>query len=122
MNTFDSVRSAISPSECTAQHVKGEYPTFMTDAECQEYSNIEREMFNLTVEGYNQWVIDAIFSHDGEITAEIFRKATGYYPMQDDLERCNCRRAGELMHSCCGWNDEHNKPQFAVGPVYMEKS
>lgn len=60
-------------------------------------------------------------NNEGLITAEIFEAATGYPPQDDDLERCNCSRAGEFMHSCCGWNEEKNKPQFSVGPVYLGK-
>ena len=51
------------------------------------------------------------------ITAEYFKEATGREPEKDDLERCNCEYAGHFMHSCCGWNEEYNKPQFEIGPV-----
>ena len=57
-----------------------------------------------------------------EITAEMFKEATGYDPVDDDLERCNCPDAGKLAHSCCGWNKVHNKPQFYIGPRYNEYS
>ena len=56
------------------------------------------------------------------ITPEIFEAAVGYKPEQDDLERCNCKQAGEIGHWCCGWNQEHNKPQYMLGPVYKPKS
>ena len=50
------------------------------------------------------------------ITREKFIEATGREPEDDDLQRCNCREAGMLMHLCCGWNYKHNKPQFMIGP------
>lgn len=46
------------------------------------------------------------------ITAEVFKLATGDDPVQDDLERCNCAKAGELGHSQCGWNYARNLPMF----------
>lgn len=51
-----------------------------------------------------------------EITAEMFKQATGADPIQDDLERCNCELAGEPGHFSCGWNDEKNRPQFMCLP------
>ena len=56
-----------------------------------------------------------------EITEEMFIKATKKTPLDDDLERCNCPKAGELGHSSCGWNKERNLPQFYVGPVFKDK-
>ena len=56
------------------------------------------------------------------ITAEYFKEATGREPENDDLERCNCDYAGHFMHSCCGWNEEHDKPQFEIGPVFDPES
>jgi hypothetical protein len=55
-----------------------------------------------------------------EITAEYFERATGRKPEDDDLERCNCPYAGTIMHTCCGWNEEHNRPQFEVGPIWKD--
>lgn len=46
------------------------------------------------------------------ITAEKFKAATGVDPEQDDLERSNCRRAGEMGHWFCGWDKERNLPVF----------
>jgi len=54
------------------------------------------------------------------ICRETFIFATGREPQDDDLERCNCSQAGSLMHSCCGWNEEHAKPQFMIGPRVIE--
>lgn len=51
------------------------------------------------------------------ITREKFIEAVGYEPDQDDLERCNCEKAGEFAHTCCGWNEKHNMPQFLIGPA-----
>jgi hypothetical protein len=50
------------------------------------------------------------------ITAEMVKAATGNDPTDDDLERCNCPHAGEEGHWQCGWNWEHNKPQFMFAP------
>lgn len=46
------------------------------------------------------------------ITAEQFEAATGSKPQQDDLERCNCKEAGKLMHRQCGWCTTCNRPNF----------
>jgi hypothetical protein len=51
----------------------------------------------------------------GEITRDKFIMATGVEPQDDDLDRCNCPHAGALGHLCCGWDDDHDKPQFMVG-------
>jgi hypothetical protein len=50
-----------------------------------------------------------------KITAEHFTKCVGSPPVQDDLERCNCPQAGELLHQQCGWNKEQDLPVFMVG-------
>jgi len=50
------------------------------------------------------------------ITAERFRKATGYEPQDDDLDRCNCPRAGSLKHQSCGWDYAENLPRFMLPP------
>ena len=49
------------------------------------------------------------------ITREQFIAATGRAPQNDDLERCNCPRAGQLGHWGCGWNKARDLPQFMVG-------
>jgi hypothetical protein len=49
------------------------------------------------------------------ISREKFIERVGHEPEQDDLERCNCPRAGEIGHWCCGWNVEADMPQFLVG-------
>ena len=50
------------------------------------------------------------------INREQFISATGREPEQDDLERVNCKQAGDVGHWCCGWNVEHNRPQADIGP------
>lgn len=52
-----------------------------------------------------------------QITREKFIEATGREPEQDDLDRANCPKAGEIGHFCCGWNRTLNKPQFDIGPL-----
>lgn len=47
-----------------------------------------------------------------KITAKIFKAATGIEPEQDDLERCNCPKAGQMFHEMCGWNNSDNLPNF----------
>jgi hypothetical protein len=49
---------------------------------------------------------------DKVITAEMFFAATGEHPRNDDLERCNCKKAGQILHFHCGWNSEKNLPVF----------
>jgi hypothetical protein len=46
------------------------------------------------------------------ITAEYFYRATGDYPVDDDLERSNCPNAGKSMHKSCGWNWKYDLPCF----------
>lgn len=54
------------------------------------------------------------------ITRETFIKATGRAPIQDDLERSNCPKAGELGHHFCGWNQEKNLPRFMTEPLIKD--
>lgn len=49
-----------------------------------------------------------------EITADIFRAATGQEPQQDDLERCNCKQPGDIGHYHCGWSSFLNRPFFML--------
>lgn len=55
------------------------------------------------------------------ITAEIFEKATGSAPIQDDLDRCNCPNAGKMGHWQCGWNTKANLPYFMTGELNREQ-
>lgn len=47
-----------------------------------------------------------------QITREDFHQATGVWPEQDDLIRCNCEKAGQILHQMCGWDEERNLPNF----------
>ncbi len=51
------------------------------------------------------------------ITAESFTKHVGFPPENDDLERCNCEKAGELGHFSCGWDHSKNLPRYMTGFV-----
>lgn len=57
-----------------------------------------------------------------EITAEMFKKATGVDPFSDDLGRCNCEKAGQVFHTHCGWDKERNLPNFWPKNPHVEKS
>ncbi len=46
------------------------------------------------------------------ITRQMFQRSTGNLPQQDDLERCNCPKAGQSGHDSCGWCEVHNGPMF----------
>lgn len=50
-----------------------------------------------------------------EITASYFKECTGDEPRNDDLERCNCQKAGEHGHRYCGWNHDLKLPVFYGG-------
>ena len=41
--------------------------------------------------------------------------ATGYVPEQDDLERVNCLKAGQIGHFGCGWCNRCDVPMFFCG-------
>lgn len=47
-----------------------------------------------------------------KIDAKTFKEATGCVPQQDDLVRCNCEKAGQILHQMCGWDEERNLPNF----------
>lgn len=49
------------------------------------------------------------------MNAHEFEQATGRKPEQDDLERVNCDKVGQLGHICCGWCPKHNGPNFECG-------
>lgn len=46
------------------------------------------------------------------ITREKFIEATGREPQDDDLDRVNCDKAGQIGHYCCGWDEQADKPHF----------
>lgn len=45
-------------------------------------------------------------------TTEEFLAATGRMPAYDDLDRVNCRHAGDTGHKNCGWCEKHNGPAY----------
>lgn len=45
------------------------------------------------------------------MTKEEFMAVTGFEPEQDDLERANCPKAGQLGHKACGVC-EHGMPTW----------
>lgn len=49
------------------------------------------------------------------MTAEEYEELLGVAPIQDDLERVNCKTAGQTGHRQCGWCLEHQKPRFMCG-------
>lgn len=56
------------------------------------------------------------------ITAEYFKHATGREPQQDDLERSNCKLAGQIGHAQCGWNWKLNDMVACVGKELKDES
>ncbi len=54
-----------------------------------------------------------------EITFDDFCLATQLIPENDDLERCNCTKAGQEGHESCGWNYQLNLPQFMGNGPYF---
>jgi hypothetical protein len=51
------------------------------------------------------------------ITAEIFEQKTGRKPTDDDLERANCGKAGQIGHWACGWCPMCDKPVAECGHI-----
>lgn len=50
-----------------------------------------------------------------KITEKIFKEATGLDPEHDDLERSNCKKAGQNGHLSCGWCLLHERPESMCG-------
>ena len=50
-----------------------------------------------------------------KITAKEYEKAVGCQPEHDDLDRCNCAKAGEVGHWSCGWCKAHDQPRARCG-------
>ena len=48
-----------------------------------------------------------------------YKRLTGTKPDQDDLERVNCSKAGEIGHRQCGWCGNHKLPRFQCGCVLV---
>ena len=55
-----------------------------------------------------------------EITPRRFEAVVGYPPKDDDIERCNCEKAGQIGHYYCGWDTINNKPRFMTGIPYRD--
>lgn len=55
------------------------------------------------------------------ITREKFIEATGHEPVDDDLERANCKSAGDLGHFHCGWDEEQNLPRTMTKPFIKKE-
>jgi hypothetical protein len=55
------------------------------------------------------------------IDAKTFEEKTGHKPQDDDLERSNCKEAGVLGHTFCGWCDDCEKPVFMCGHMKDRK-
>lgn len=53
------------------------------------------------------------------MNAEDFKKSTGYEPINDDLERANCDKAGKFGHCLCGIC-RHGTPMFTCGTCQSE--
>ena len=56
------------------------------------------------------------------ITAEYYEQATGSIPVNDDVVRANCSRAGTDGHVSCGWCTKNNVPNtFASAAIQQPK-
>lgn len=88
-------------------------------------SYLEVELATVSVEPPEEdpEIVDARNNHgQDKVTLEMFKKAMGRDPWNDDLERCNCPRAGEVGHWDCGWDEVANRPCFAGGARKPRKS
>lgn len=56
------------------------------------------------------------------ISCAKFRVAVGWPPENDDMERCNCERAGQIGHFLCGWCDSCDLPRFLCGHQSVQQS
>ena len=56
------------------------------------------------------------------ITKDRFIDRVKCPPIQDELKRCNCTKAGEPGHEQCGWCPEHDLPQFVCGCFVKNKA
>lgn len=110
-----------SEGEDLCAGISYQYPAWFSElfAEPNEYH--VRNSLNLFNWGSPMISQDDIEAMRPDITAEMFKAAMGYEPENDDLQRCNCALAGELGHTQCGWNWDHNKPQFCFGPVLTSR-
>lgn len=53
-----------------------------------------------------------------KFTRQQFEEMVGNPPKDDDLERLNCDRPGEIGHLACGHCSHCNKPRFICGHIY----
>jgi hypothetical protein len=51
------------------------------------------------------------------VTKARFIARMGYEPVDDDLERCNCRMAGQIGHTMCGWDNMRDLPRFIAAAL-----
>lgn len=49
------------------------------------------------------------------ISPGYFYLAVGREPKDDDMDRSNCKEAGAIAHTQCGWCLGHDKPRFICG-------
>jgi hypothetical protein len=56
-------------------------------------------------------------NENNQIDSKYFKHCVGREPELDDLDRCNCSKAGELCHMNCGWCHECNLPVFECGHI-----
>ena len=54
------------------------------------------------------------------ITAEYYEQATGSIPVNDDVVRANCSRAGTDGHVSCGWCTKNNVPNTFTGAAIQQ--
>ena len=55
------------------------------------------------------------------ITPQTFYEFVGCIPEHDDLDRCNCDKAGLPGHWLCGWCDAHKRPYFMCSGCYAPR-
>lgn len=54
---------------------------------------------------------DAPAADTRPVDADTYTAATGRPPQDDDLDRANCPKAGDLGHLACGWDATRNVPK-----------
>lgn len=56
------------------------------------------------------------------ITKKYFVGRVGSLPINDDLERCNCKEAGRIGHFFCGWCKNCDLPVFICGHIQTNEN
>lgn len=56
---------------------------------------------------------------DWMISERQFTEVAGHAPANDDLERANCDKAGQIGHWSCGWCEQCNRPRYQCGHFLM---